>query len=564
VNLRELFRQAAVAIGLIPPKFIVQCLLIYKFLPLTAGAVFARGLEEAAGVTGVLWLTVTLTQYVKALAPSVGGRILAVIKPEAAELYQLKLRRQGTEKQKRFLADVTGPLTFEIIANQLKASASSLLPTVVGVALASLFLPHVFVNRPLIAIVECTLIIVATTLIFFLAQLWLTCKISTDDIALDGQPGAKRGKMAAFTAALQDGDELVKTAEARFQLEIQTNPGPPAYNERGKHYLSCHQFIPAVDDFSQAIKLDENFAEAYENRAAAYAGMKLPNLARKEFAQACRLYTEQGKEGDLQRALDKSSEVSGGLAAPKVSMKESFTTAAFLFNPKKLDQLADMELDRINTRLEKDVKTGTIYRRKAEILHTQGQYGEALLSCNKAISANSEDAAAYRIRAEIEIQQSKIQEALHDYDKAIELNEKDGDAFLGRARLNFIVLQNSEAALKDCTHAMSFSRNRHFQLLRGEILITLDRCELAVSDLTEFIESWERYSALWDAFLLPIFRSIANALRSESIRGYEKRAVAYEKLGQLDKAAQDLARAENLKKITKGKTRLTDKSGQKQ
>jgi tetratricopeptide (TPR) repeat protein len=562
VNLRELFKQALVGIGLLPLRFIVQCLLIYKCFSLNTGAGLAGGLAKAVALTATYWLTIMLVRFGLALIPGLRRRLLAAIDPEASELYQLKLCRQNDEKQKKFLAELNGPFTVDVVARPLRASLYSLVPTIISIAIAAFFFTRSTVFKTPIVVLECTVLIIVADLIFTLGHSLLVHGKSTGAVAPEAQSSG-RGRLATFGAVLQESDELIRTAEARFQLEVQTNPCPPAYNERGKHYITCHKFVDAIDDFSRAIALDENFAEAYESRAEAYAGMHLPNMARREFDEACRRYGEQGREAERRRAHDKYTDLSAKSNAPVIGMRESLTAAAFFFNPKKLDELKQIELKRINTDLEKNSRTANMYCKKAEILYMQKEYGEALLTCDKAISANSQEAAAYRIRAQIKIQQLKIPEALKDYDKAIELNEKDGDAFLGRARLYFIALQDPQAALKDCTHAMSFSPNRQLQLLRGEILITLDRCELAVSDLTEVIDSWERFSSLWDCFFLPIFKSIANGLREESIGVYQKRAEAYEKLGQLDKCAQDLARAENLKKITQGKSRAKDKSGQK-
>jgi tetratricopeptide (TPR) repeat protein len=349
---------------------------------------------------------------------------------------------------------------------------------------------------------------------------------------------------------LEEVDESVQMIETRFQLELQTNPGPSAYNGRGKHHLQVHQFIKAIDDFSQAIVLDAESVEAYENRADAYVGLKLPLLARKDFKDACRLYAAQGKETDRLRVLDKSSELG---AVSTVGMREGMTGAAFFFAPKKLDNLTDMELKRINTNLGNNIRTANMFRRKAEILYGQSQFGEAILACDEAIKANGDDGSAYRVRAEIETQQLKLEDALSDFDKAISLNERDETALRGRAMLYFFVLKDNEAALKDCTQGMSFSQNRQLQLLRGKIFIALDRCELAISDLTEFIDAWERFVNLWDALWLPVFKSIADGLRVELVDAYEQRAAAYDRLGQLDKSAEDLARAAHLKKLTKGK-----------
>jgi len=89
------------------------------------------------------------------------------------------------------------------------------------------------------------------------------------------RPAPSAAQQASAQQYVQQGRELVqknKFLEAISPLEraIDTDPwSAPAYNLRGYAHLRLRQFDQAVADCSEAIRLQPNFLNAYENRASA-------------------------------------------------------------------------------------------------------------------------------------------------------------------------------------------------------------------------------------------------------------------------------------------------------
>jgi len=61
------------------------------------------------------------------------------------------------------------------------------------------------------------------------------------------------------------------------------------YRERGIHYADLGHFDKAIDDFSNAVRLNGNYATAYISRANAYAKLEKYNEAYSDFAIAQKL-----------------------------------------------------------------------------------------------------------------------------------------------------------------------------------------------------------------------------------------------------------------------------------
>ncbi len=89
------------------------------------------------------------------------------------------------------------------------------------------------------------------------------------------RPAPSAVQQASAQQYVQQGRELVQKNQFNEALSpldraIDTDPwSAPAYNLRGYAHLRLLQFDQAVADCSEAIRLQPNFSNAYENRASA-------------------------------------------------------------------------------------------------------------------------------------------------------------------------------------------------------------------------------------------------------------------------------------------------------
>ena len=61
------------------------------------------------------------------------------------------------------------------------------------------------------------------------------------------------------------------------------------YNKRGIVYDKLGKYQLAIEDYSEAIRLKPNYAEAYYNRAAVYFIQGKDNLGKSDVLKACAL-----------------------------------------------------------------------------------------------------------------------------------------------------------------------------------------------------------------------------------------------------------------------------------
>ena len=62
-----------------------------------------------------------------------------------------------------------------------------------------------------------------------------------------------------------------------------------AYNNRGRSYMDKREFDSAVADFTEAIRIDPDFAEAYNNRGDSYVSKEDYHAAKENYGKAQRL-----------------------------------------------------------------------------------------------------------------------------------------------------------------------------------------------------------------------------------------------------------------------------------
>lgn len=113
--------------------------------------------------------------------------------------------------------------------------------------------------------------------------------------------------------ALWDGSGYTAPQKAINYLSagLELKPGrPELFNDRGLAYLDDYQLDNALEDFTTAIALKENFAEAYHNRALALIKAGKGYAAKKDFQMAARhglwlgvnaLNTPSGRPGVMAR-----------------------------------------------------------------------------------------------------------------------------------------------------------------------------------------------------------------------------------------------------------------------
>jgi tetratricopeptide (TPR) repeat protein len=201
-------------------------------------------------------------------------------------------------------------------------------------------------------------------------------------------------------------------SDSRPPSQKVTVPPPNAKGMSAKDYFNRAYTLPIqqherkIADYTEAIRLNPQYADAYYNRANSH-------YERKDYARAIADYSE-----------------------------------AIRFNP----------------------QYATAYNNRANIYHTQKEYERAIADYSEAIRLNPQHALAYYNRANSYYARKEYERATADYTEAIRLNPQYTDAYVGRGNSSYACQRYDQAitdydrALRtDPTHARA-AKNRQLAL----------------------------------------------------------------------------------------------------
>ncbi len=280
-------------------------------------------------------------------------------------------------------------------------------------------------------------------------------------------------------------------ALAALEQAIRLDPNfAPAYNDQGAVLRTLRRYQEALAAFEQAIQLDPKLAFAYHGKGLALGGLERYEEALNAHEQAIRLdpnlaYPHNGK-GYVLLKLQRYEEA---LAAFEQAIQ--------------LDPNFDLP-----------------YYNKGNVLSDLQRYEEAIADYDQAIELNPEYAAAYNNRGWAYYQLEEYQRAIQDYERAIELDPTYAVAYNNRGlayadlKEYHRAIQDYERAIElDPTYADAYNR-------RGFSYYNLKQYQQAIADYNRAIE-----------------------LDPNKVSAYYNRATAYYELKEYQQSIADLDRA---------------------
>jgi len=181
-------------------------------------------------------------------------------------------------------------------------------------------------------------------------------------------------------------------AIADYSQAIKLNPKyVDAYNNRGLAYMHKQDYDRAIADFNQAIKLAPNDSIAYNNRAFAYEG-------KGDYDRAIADYTQAIK-------LDPNDSIAYNNRAFAYKEKGDYDRAIADFN-----QVIKLEPDDINA-----------YYLRGEAYLCKQDYDRAIEDFNQVIKLEPDDAYAYNGRGEAYYNKGDYDKAIADFNQAIRI-----------------------------------------------------------------------------------------------------------------------------------------------
>jgi tetratricopeptide (TPR) repeat protein len=210
-----------------------------------------------------------------------------------------------------------------------------------------------------------------------------------------------------------------------------------AYNNRGSTYSERSEFDTAIADFDKAIELDPQLAQAHYNRGNAYAEKDEFDTAIADYDKAIGLdpqyaqaYNNRGnayaEKDEIDKAIndyDKSIEID-----PQFST--AYHNRGSIY--KETGQL-EQAIDDYSRAIEIDPQYVDAHINRGVIYYSEGKSDSAIADYINAIELAPQNAMVYNNRGEAYFQQGKYRNALADFEKANSLSPGDNFVLAGMA-----------------------------------------------------------------------------------------------------------------------------------
>ena len=305
---------------------------------------------------------------------------------------------------------------------------------------------------------------------------------------------------------------------------------PPSVDEATQHNAAGltkarnRDFDGAIAEYSEAIRLDPTFAEAFRNRGLAERNKGDVDDALRDLSQAIALNPryaaalyDRGLVYFRKREFDRAIEDYSRVLAIDPTSANAYDNRG-LAKTDKGD--VDGGIADLTTAITLDPRSARAYNNRGYARSKKKEYAAAIADCDQAIKLNPTYAAAYDTRGDAKVALKDPVGAIADYSRAISLGLKRADTYYARGRAKF-GLGDRTGAIDDFTQTLLLNP--------GHVAALTDRCQA------------NRDTNAFDAAIADC--TLAIGLNPQSANAFLRRGQARLLKGDLDGAAQDLSEA---------------------
>lgn len=265
-----------------------------------------------------------------------------------------------------------------------------------------------------------------------------------------------------------------------------------AFFYRGSTYLYQNNLDSALEDLSQAIKLNPSFAKAHGNRSIVYAAKGDFSNALADGNQMIKLkpddflaYNNRGvtylKTGKYRQAIDDFTKTLKLLPLENQTSSDIQTNGYLVGNIR----MGKVPLAQF---VFSEITDYIVYNNRGITYLSMGDTNHALNDFNKAIELQPESDFGYFNRSAAYSSKREFDLALKDLNKLIELRPEFALSYMKRSSV-YIAKGDYNHALNDCNHAIELNPDSDFfYRMRGEIYSFQDNHDQAIADFTQAIK----------------------------------------------------------------------------
>ncbi len=275
------------------------------------------------------------------------------------------------------------------------------------------------------------------------------------------------------------------------------------YNNRGNTYSDKGDFDRAIEDYTEAIRLNPKYDKAFYNRGLAYSKKGDHDRAMKDYSEAIRINPNydkafnnrgiiHGRKGEHDRAIGDYTE------AIRINPNYAFALNN-RGNAYRRKGDYDRAIEDYNEAIRINPDHDKAFNNRGIAHGRKGNHDRAIGDYNEAIRINPKYASAFNNRGNAHRRNGNNDQAIQDYDEAIRINPNYARAFNNRGNAHKHN-QNYERAIEDYDQAIRLNP-RYAAAFRGRGIAKFfqELPDAAVSDFSKAAELQpaNHYHVLW-------------------------------------------------------------------
>ena len=297
-------------------------------------------------------------------------------------------------------------------------------------------------------------------------------------------------------------DECISVLTECIPLAKDADKKLTIYNNRGLAYSGKNEYDRALEDYSKAIELKPDDADAYYNRGVAYARKSEYDRALEDCSKAIELkpdyaeaYYSRGAAYVIKSEYDRTIEDCSKAIELKPDYAEAYYIRGATYDIKGEH---DRALEDYSKAIELKPDYAEAYYNRGLAYGRKSEYGRALKDFTKAIELKPDYAEAYNNRGVIYGRRGEYDRALKDFTKAIELKPDYAEAYNNRG-LAYFYKDDYDRALEDYDEAIKLKSNYAGAYYnRGLAYFYKDDYDRALEDYDEAIKLKPDYAEAYN------------------------------------------------------------------